>query len=235
MGFDVRRPLHLRRSLSIATLATSLFVGVTAMAAPAAAASSNADLSATVTNATAKPGHRVSYVIKVTNHGPATAKQVQFDFFTSRSMASPEWKNSTGRCIRSPKETACLFGTLKPGQTKEATVSGIISKKLKKGATVTNKVVLGSNTHLTNTANDTVTDNYRIGIKTAVVAPAPSPSVAPDSKLHTVTNVATDALSASSRALKWSIVALGAAAVWFAIGLTLRARKRRRSPSPDID
>jgi hypothetical protein len=219
-------------------LASSTLVGATviATAAPASAASSSADLSATVTNTTAKPGHRVSYVVKVTNHGPSTAKQVQFDFFTSRALGSPVWKNPTGRCIRSPKETACLFGTLKAGQTKEATITGTLAKSLKKGESVTNKVVLGSNTHLTNTANDTVADNYRIGIKPVVAAsPAPLASTNPASKIDKITNVATDALDASSKALTWSIVALSAAFLWFAVGLTLRARKRRRSPSPDID
>jgi hypothetical protein len=99
MGFDVRRPLARRRTalrigLSLGfVLATGLFVGTPAASA---AAKPSADLSATLTNATAKPGHRITYTIKVTNHGPSTAKQVQFDFFTSRALASPEWKNSTG-------------------------------------------------------------------------------------------------------------------------------------------
>jgi uncharacterized protein DUF11 len=218
------------------TLVGATVVGTTVVGTPASAASASADLSATVTNTTAKPGHRVSYVIKITNHGPSTAEQVQFDFFTSRALASPEWKNTAGRCIRSPRETACLFGPLKSGQTKEATISGVISKKLKKGDSVTNKVVLGSNTHLTHTANDTVTDNYRIGIKPVVaVAPTPLASTNPNSKIDKVTNVASDALSASSKALTWSIVALSAAVLWFAVGLTLRARKRRRSPSPEVD
>ncbi len=235
MGSDLRRSRAYRRAvLATCSLLISLFAGCFALGTPSFAASS-ADLSATLTNKTAVPGHRVSYVIQVTNHGPSTAQKVQIDFFTSSPLTSVRWSNPTGRCIRSSKETACLFGTLKVGQSAKATISGVISKKLKKGAPINNRVVLGSDTHLINTANDTVTDNYRIGIATVLPSPAVSPSPAAETKIQKITHVASKTISVTNTALVWSLVALGAAALWFGVGLTLKARKRRRNPTPEYD
>ena len=216
------------------------------MTRPAVASSAkkkkHADLSATLTNKTARPGHRVSYKIKVTNHGPSTAQKVQFDFSTTRSMTYVSYQISSGRCIRSPKETVCLLGTMKAGHSGTATISGVLSKKLKKGAAISNKVTVLSDTHLINTSNDVVTDDYQIGIHKTAPVPAAKPVVAatPGSKLNKITHVATDAIDVTSGALRWSEVALAAAAVWFAVGLTTQAVKRRRSrnaerrgPHPD--
>jgi uncharacterized repeat protein (TIGR01451 family) len=235
MGSDLcRRGAHRRALLATGSLVIGLLVGCFMFGTPSFAATS-ADLSATLTNKTAVPGHRVSYVVQVTNHGPSPAQKVQFDFFTSSSMSSVQWSNPTGRCIRSAKETACLFGTLKAGQSAKATISGVISKSLKKGTAVNNRVVLGSDTHLTNTANDTVADNFRIGIATVVPPPAPSPTPSVETKIEKITHVASDTIAATNTALIWSLVALGAAALWFAVGLTLRARKRRNNPRPEYD
>jgi uncharacterized repeat protein (TIGR01451 family) len=233
MSSDVSRPFARRALLAIGSLVITLFAVGVLLPAPTYAAT-GADLSATLTNKMAVAGKRVSYVVVVTNHGPATARQVQIDFFTSKPLTSVQWSNKTGRCIRSAKETACLFGTLKPGQTAKATISGIVAKKLKKGTAINNRVVLGSDTHLINTANDTVTDNYKLGI--ATVLPSPSPSVIPgETKIDKITHVASDTLAVTHTALVWSLVALAGAALWFGVGLTLKARKRRHNPSTDLD
>ena len=233
MGFDVRRP---RRSLlAISLVITAFFASCLVIAAPAAAAAGTADLSVSLTNKTAKPGKRVTYTVTVTNHGPSKAEKVQIDFFTSRALSSVRWSNPTGRCIRSSTETACLFGTLKAGQSSKAMISGVISKKLTKGTMVNNHVTLASNTHLTNTANDVATDNYRIGIPNVIAPLLPSPTPSGPTKLDKITNAASDAINVTNTALIWSIVALAAAAAWFGVGLTMRARKRRNSPTPDLD
>lgn len=236
MGLDDgRQRRHLRAASAITLAVITLFTSCLVIGSPSFASAATADLSATLTNKVTLPGHRVSYVVEVTNHGPSTAKKVQIDFFTSQALQSVEWVNPGGRCIRSPSETACLFGTMKAGTTRKATISGVIPKKAKKGAAVTNKVVLGSDTHLTNTTNDTVTDNYRIGFAAVVPTPkpSPSPSASTATKLDKITNVASDAINVTHTALTWSVVALGAAAAWFAVGLTLKARKRRGTPSQD--
>jgi hypothetical protein len=244
MSFDAGRPYAFRRTLLsvtalLAALASAALasIGVASVGGPApasAAVATGADLSATLTNRMAVAGERVAYVVVVTNHGPATAHRVQFDFFTSSALGSVRWSNPAGRCIRGPKETACLVGTLKPGQSARATVSGIVSKKLAKGTPINNRVVLDSDTHLINTANDTVTDNYRLGIPTVV--PSPSPSLAPaETKIEKIGHAASDTIAATHTALLWSVLTLGAAAVWFAIGLTLKARKRRDDPASDFD
>ena len=225
MGFHVRRPRSVgRRMVSVALFGGLVASGV-ALAAPAYASSS--DLSVTLANkADAKPGKRVTYVVTVHNAGPQAAQKVQAEFVTTASMDSVEYVISNGRCIRSPKETACLFGTIKSGQTATATISGVMPKKMAKGTAVNNKVTLLSNSHLTNTANDTATDNYQIGVPRIVLAP--SPSASDGTKLTKITNAATAAIRVTDKALIVSLVALGAAFLWFAIGLTLRRRSRRR-------
>ena len=235
MGSDLRRPRpHHRAVLATGSLVISLLIGCFVFGTPSYAAST-ADLSATLANKMAVPGHRVSYVVQVTDHGPSAARKVQIDFFTSSALGSVEWSNPTGRCIRSPKETACLFGTLKVGESAKATISGIVAASLKKGTPISNRVVLGSDTHLVNTANDVVTDDYRIGIPTVVPTPHASPTAVAETKIDKITHAASDTLAVTRTALTLSLIALGAAAVWFAVGLTLRARKRRRNPAPEYD
>lgn len=236
MSSDLRQPRGYHRALlAIGSLAIALFAACFVAGTPSFAASSSADLSATLANKMAVPGHRVYYVVAVTNHGPSTAKRVQIDFFTSSALGSVRWSNKAGRCIRSSKETACLFGTLKVGQTVTASISGIVSKSLKKGTAISNHVVLGSDTHLINTGNDTVTDNYRLGIPNTVPTTSVSTGPPAETKIDRITHVASDTISATHTALVWSIVTLGAAAIWFAVGLTLKARKRRKHPTPEYD
>jgi len=229
MSPDVPRSSVRRVLLAIGLIACTA-VPVVAFASPASAAKQSADLSVTLTNKTAKPGHRVSYVVKVTNHGPSSARRVNIDFTTSRTMSNIHFQVASGaRCIPSTKETVCLLDTIAKGHSRTATISGVISKKLKKGDAVSNKVTVASDTHLVNTANDAATDNYRIGMKTVAPVVAPAPSASPKSKLAKITSAATDTLNVTSNFLNWSIAVLAAAALWFAIGLTVRAVKRRRA------
>jgi hypothetical protein len=234
MGFHVRRPRPVgRRIVSVAIcgglMAGGIAVGVAAVAAPAYASSST-DLTVSLANKVdAKPGKRVSYRVTVHNAGPSTAKKVQAEFVTTAALGSVQYSISTGRCIRSPKETACLFGTLKPGQTETVTISGVMPKKMAKGTSVNNKVTVLSNTHLTNTTNDVATDNYRIGMPRTVAGTSPSPSASTESKITKITNAATAAIKVTHKALLISIAALIAAVVWFVVGLTLKHRRRRRT------
>jgi len=215
-------------AIAVTTLALA---GTGVLATPASAASKTADLSVTLTDKNAKPGHRVSYIVKVTNHGPATAKRVNIDFTTNRALTAIHYN---GRCIPSTKETACLIGTLTSGHSFTTTLTGKLSKRLKKGTAVTNKVTVASDTHLSNKGNDAATDNFRIGMpKAAPVVAAPTPSANPNSKLAQVTNAATETLNVTSSFLTWSIIALSAAALWFVIGLSWHAIKRRRRPMSD--
>jgi Domain of unknown function DUF11 len=240
MSFDGHR-LRAGRALAIGAI---LLVGLAApvvLGSPAYASSST-DLGISLANkADAVPGKRVSYQIVVHNAGPATAQRVQIDFYTSTQLSSVEYVISTaaagGHCYRSPKETACIFGTIKAGATQHVTISGVMPAKLAKGTTITNKVTLASDTALLNKANDVATDNYRIGIARVAATPlaAASASVSPDSKLQKITSAASTAISLTHKALLASFLALGAAALWFSIGLTLRHRSRRKRAALDTD
>ncbi|HKS99739.1 MAG TPA: hypothetical protein VJT31_09445, partial [Rugosimonospora sp.] len=77
-----------------------------------------------------------------------TAAKVSIDFITSAPLGSPTWTVSAGRCLRSPAETACLFGTLKPGASAWAAIGGVLAKTLARGARVRNTVTLTSDTAL---------------------------------------------------------------------------------------
>ncbi len=208
-------------------------VSAVAVSAPAYASSSS-DLSVSLSNKVdAKPGKRVSYRVTVHNAGPSTAEKVQAEFVTTQAMDSVEYAISSGRCIRSPKETACLFGTMKAGQTETVTISGVIPKKLTKGTAINNKVTVLSNTRLVNPANDVAIDNYRIGMPRPVVVPLPSPSVSAETKIEKISHAANQALQVTHKALIISMAALIAAALWFAIGLTVKHRRRRRTAALD--
>jgi hypothetical protein len=137
-----------RHLLLAAALVT---VALTLPAVPAAAAGS-AELTVAFAHQPAAPsaGKHVSYKIIVHNNGPATALKVQIDFVTTAALTSPDWRVSTGRCMRSPSETACLFGTMKPGATATATISGTLSNVLPPGTMVKNTVTVASDTTLAN-------------------------------------------------------------------------------------
>src|SRR5262245_19867180 len=115
--------------------------------APALAAA-GADVTVTLASDPVAPraGGHLSYRITVRNLGPDTAAKVSVDFTTSAPLSSPAWTVSTGRCLRSPAETACLFGTLKSGGSASATISGVLPRDVKPGTEVTNSVTVASDT-----------------------------------------------------------------------------------------
>jgi hypothetical protein len=141
-----------------------LAAATTALALPAqpAAAEGTANLSVALRADPATPGagHQVSYRIEVHNQGGTTATQVQIDFTTSAALVSPTAAVSAGRCLRSPAETACLFGTVKAGGNAWATISGKLPKTIAPGTLVHNKVVLASDTTLSDPAGAEATADY---------------------------------------------------------------------------
>ncbi len=209
------------------------------LAATPAYASGSADLSVRLENKTdAVPGKRINYRVTVHNAGKTAASRVQIDFITSAALSSVTYSIKNGHCYRSPKETACVFyAALKPGASVSATISGVMPKKLTKGAAVSNRVTLASNTHLINTVDDRASDNYRIGIPRVLATPSASASVSSDSKLLKVTKTASRVLDYSKHALTITFFVLGAAFIWFGVGLALRRRARlaRGDYGDDLD
>ena len=215
----------------------SVRAGATSTDVSVRAAATSTDVSVQLTNAVdAQPGKRVSYQVLVHNKGPHTAKRVRIDFTTTASMKSIKYTIYNGHCHRAPRETTCVFyASLKSGASKAVTISGVISKKLKKGTPVTNRVRVTSGTHLTNVADDVATDNYRIGIpRVAAALPAPTPSERTGSKLLKINDATARVFGYGQSAVKLTFLVLGAAALWFALGLTLRHRKRRREDWEEI-
>jgi hypothetical protein len=100
-------------------------------------------------------------------------------------------------------------------------------KKMANGTSVTNSVTVDSRTKRVHTGNDKATDNYRLGTP-RVAAPvlAPAPSINPSGKLAKFTNTAAKVADYSSHIMRWSFIILGAAAIWFVIGLALHHRRR---------
>lgn len=221
-----------------ATTLTAGLVGL-ALLVPAlpAYASTPTDLTIKLTNAVdAQPGKRVSYLVSMHNNGPRAARRVEIDFTTTTPMRSIEYRIHNGYCYRSPRKTVCAFyNSLKSGATKSVTISGVISKKLRKGTLVHNRVRITSATRLTHTSDDVATDDYRIGIPRAAVTPAPTPPpVNPRSKIMQIHDAAATVVDFGHSALVVTWAVIGAAALWFALGLTLR-RWRRRNERWDDD
>jgi Domain of unknown function DUF11 len=215
----------------LAVLAGSLF----AAAAPAYAASTT-DLTVSLTNTVdAVAGKRVTYHIIVTNRGPSKAKGVEITFATSAKLRSIKYKISNGRCTRSPKKVPCRwYSSLAKGKSFTVTISGLMPKKMAKETAVTNSVVVDSRTKRVHTGNDRATDNYRLGIpRVTMPVLAPSPSINPSGNLAKFTNAAAKVANYSSHVMVWTFIILGAAAIWFVIGLALH--HRRRAADADFD
>lgn len=203
-------------------------VGLVLPAAPTWAATPSADLGVKLTNKPdAVPGKRVTYQVTVTNNGKAPANRVQVDFTTTAALSNVSYSISNGHCYRSAKETACLFyAALKPGRSARVSISGVMPKNLKKGTPVTNRVSAKSSTKLTNTGDDHASDYYLIGVPRIVPVVNPSPTANAGSKITQIADTASHWLGYSKQALQLTFAVLGAAAVWFAIGLYMRRRQR---------
>lgn len=223
---DMRSVAGGRAARILAVLLTSVGLGLAA--APTWGSTPSTDLGVTLENkADAVPGKRVTYQVTVTNKGTATANRVQIDFTTTAALSGVTYSIRNGHCYRSAKETACLFwSSLKPGESAQVSISGVMPKPMKKGTPVVNRVTAQSSTKLTNTADDQATDNYQIGVPRIVPIANSSPTVNAQSKILQITDTASHWLGYSKQALQLTIMVLSAAAVWFAIGLYVRHRQR---------
>jgi uncharacterized repeat protein (TIGR01451 family) len=218
---------HRRLVASLVTLA-AILAGSLLVATPSYAASTT-DLTVTLANRVdAVAGKRVTYRIVVTNAGPSKAKGVEITFVTSAKLRSVKYKISNGHCNRGQKKVPChWYASLAKGKSFTVSISGVMPKKMAKGTAVTNSVAVDSRTKRVNTGNDKATDNYRLGVPrdTAPVL-IPSPSINPSGNLAKFTKAAAKVADYSSDIMLWTFIVLGAAAIWFVIGLALHHRRR---------
>ena len=197
------------------------------IAAPAQAASKSTDLRVTLVNKPdAGPGEKITYTIVVHNDGGHAARQVRIDFKTSTGLRQLKYKNSKGRCYRTSKAIRCLFGTIPVDKSARVKLTGLMPTTLKKGDPVTNTVTVTSSTKLVKRANDTASDNYQIGIPRGV--PQPVVSASAPNKIQEFNTATQKVFNLSQGAVLVTWVALGAAVLWFIIGLTWRHRSRAR-------
>jgi hypothetical protein len=197
------------------------------IAAPAQAASKSTDLSVTLTNAPdAGPGEKITYTIVVHNNGGHAARQVRIVFKTTAALRQLKHKTSKGYCYRSPKKSiTCLFGTIKIYKSASVKLTGVMPTKLKKGDPVTNTVTVTSSTKLIKRDNDKASDNYQIGIPRV---PKPVVSASAPNKIQEFNTATQKVFNLSQGAVVATWVVLGAAVLWFIIGLTWRHRSRAR-------
>jgi uncharacterized repeat protein (TIGR01451 family) len=214
----------------VPALACLLGLAGAALAVPAvpAFAAGGADVTVTLVHdpTTLRAGARVSYRVTVRNAGPETAAKVSIDFITTAALTSPTWTVSTGRCLRSPSETACLFGTLKTGGSAWATISGILPKRLPPGTQIKNTVTLTSDTALVDPAHAVANADYTMP---GGASPSPSPPAASSAPPSPAAQAAPPS-DTHDRPL-WTAVALGGfalGAVALGLALTLWLRSRRQ-------
>jgi hypothetical protein len=197
---------------------------------PSAAAKPTTDLTVTVTNkADAVAGKRVTYTVLILNHGPARARGLKIDFSTSASLKKVKTHINYGYCDSGHKKTVCHWNrSLKAGKAVSVTISGIMPKTMATGTQVTNTVSVVSSTKRVNKSDDKATDNYQLGIGRTplVAATSPTPTPNPTGKLAQISNAAKTVANYTTHAVFWTLIALGAAALWFAVGLALHHRRR---------
>jgi hypothetical protein len=215
----------------IAGFLSLLGLAGTALAVPAAPAyaAGGADVTVTITHdpAALKAGKHVAYRITVHNVGSQPAAKVSIDFITTAALTSPDWNVSTGRCLRSPAETACLFGTLKPGGSAWATISGVLPTSLPPGTEVKNTVTLTSDTALVNPDHSTANADYTM--------PGGSPSPVPPSASTGAGSAIPQAQPVPARTGNgplWIVVVASGivAAIAFALLVSVLARRRGARP-----
>jgi uncharacterized repeat protein (TIGR01451 family) len=211
----------------VAGFVTMLGLAGTALAVPAAPAfaAGGADLTVALASdpAALRAGAHVAYRITVRNLGPDTAAKVTIDFITTAALTSPAWTVKTGRCLRSPAETACLFGTLKSGTSAWATISGVLPKNLAPGAQVKNTVTVTSDTTLVNPGHAVANADYTM----PGGAPSPVPSV-PTASPSPLAPAAAPPPGTRASPLWIAVAAGGFAVAALALGLALRLWRRSR-------
>jgi hypothetical protein len=217
-----------RRWAAAALAVMAVAVGALLGAAPASAASST-DLRVTVTHkGNPEPGQRATYIVVVTNYGPSKANGVDISYATWPPLKSIKYSLSHGHCTHQPRKVNChLSVALKANTHLTLIVSGITSAKMPVNTRVVNIATVDSTTKRTNTGNDKAVDIYYLGVpKVAAPIVVPSPSINPSGKLAQLTNTASKVAGASSDIALWTFIVLGAAAMWFVIGLSLHHRRR---------
>ena len=83
-----------------------------------------------------------------------------------------------------------------------------------------------SSTTLFNRANDKASDNYQIGIPRVV--PKPTVAASAPNKIEEFNTATQKVFNLSQGAVRVTWIVLGAAILWFIIGLTWRHRSRAR-------
>ncbi|HKE65370.1 MAG TPA: hypothetical protein VKB59_12080 [Micromonosporaceae bacterium] len=231
----VPRPDRRRRWLVSVAAASAVGAGALLGAAPAYAAS-GADLTVSLANeADAVPGEPITYIIGVADKGPSKAAGLSIDFTTSAALTKVTYSIIDGRCHTHAKEVTCRWKSALPvGHHRTITITGVMSSKIAKGTHVTNSVTVHSTTKRINKADDKATDNYVIGVpQIAAPVAVPTPSINPTSKLAHLTKTAAKMADYSSHIVFWTLIVLGAAFVWFSVGLALH--HRRRAAEADFD
>lgn len=221
-------------------LAVAVAAVLGAFVAAPAYASTGADLTVRLSDKAGsdrgvQPGNRVTYRMTVFNKGPKAAKRVRVHFRTSAALRHIRYQISRGACDHRPGETVCSLGLLRRGRTVTVTISGVISKSLEPGDSVTNTVALSSSTHRLNKHDDVASDSYRISLP-LLPPPGPEPTqtqaLNPSGKIGQAAKYATKMFALSRAVAGLTLVVLAAGVVWFAAGLALRRRSRgRRMPN----
>jgi len=203
---------------------------------PAATAKATTDLTVTVVNKVdAAAGKRVTYSITVLNHGPSRAHGVEIVFITSSYFKKKvQTKITNGYCERAHMEAICHWNrSLKAGGSALVSISGVMPADIATGTQVTNHVSVRSTTKRVNQSDDKASDNYLLGLGRTPLVAAPSPTPNPSGKLAQISNTAAKVANYTTHAVLWTFIALGAAALWFAVGLALH--HRRRTADADFD
>ncbi len=158
------------------------------------------------------PGKAVTYTVAVHNSGQVKAAGVQLELTTNAAMSDITAKVGGGRCYRSALETVCNVGTVNPGATATATVTGALPKDAALHSTTWVTAVVTSTTPLTAPGRDMLV--YPLGgpppqptpPASAAAAPAPSTAVAAGSPHHSAVSLLQPTALTRSAAIVFAVL-----------------------------